>query len=148
MLGEHAAERAPARGKQVVRGQRARIGVHLLPIEKFFVKRKCLVSISCKQLMPADASGVAQVTGTREIGSQSINQGKRRSLRIRHHGNAADIAVRGRDVNGAPEMLDPLSCLIHVLDDDIPYPSRPRTHLQRLLRQTHQSANRSMPGRK
>ena len=98
--------------------------------------------------MPADASGVAQVTGTREIGPQSFDQCKCRCLRIGHHGNAADIAVRGRDVNGATEMLDPLSCLIHVADGDIPHPPRPRTHLQRLLRQTHKSAHGSMPGRK
>ena len=73
---------------------------------------------------------------------EPVNQPKRCHLWVSDDRNAADIAVRRRDVHGSAETLDAVGSRVHIVDANVPHPPRRRAHFPCLLRQVHESAYR------
>jgi len=93
--------------------------------------------------MPAHAPRSAELGGLRPAGILPLDQRKRRHLRVGDDRNAADIAVGRRDVDGSAKTSDQLGRGVHIVDADIPQPSRRRAHFSRVLRQLDESAYRA-----
>ena len=60
-FGEHAADRLPAGGEQLIRVLRTEFGVRFLPAEKLAVESKRLLPVGGEQLMPAHALRFVQI---------------------------------------------------------------------------------------
>src|ERR1035437_10115143 len=119
MFRAHAAKRLPTGGEQLIRVRRTGFGVLFLPAKKLAVESKRLLPVGGDQLMPAHAPQFARLGGLLLAGFQPLDQPKRYPLRVSDNRNAADIAVRRRDVNGSAKTLDPVGGNVRVLDADI-----------------------------
>ena len=89
--------------------------------------------------MPAHASRRAGCGGLALAGFQSLDQRKRRHLRIGDDRKAADVGNIGRwNIHRSAKLLDPLDSSVHVVDSDVSDPARRGAGSPPLLRQAHQ----------
>ena len=73
-LGEHAADRLPSGGEQLIRAHRAGVGVPFLPAKKLAVESERLLPVGGEQLVPADAARRVQLGGLLSAGFQPLEQ--------------------------------------------------------------------------
>src|SRR5712691_1889929 len=62
-FSEHAADRLPTGGEQLIRVRRIGFGIRFLPAKKLTVESKRLLLVGGEQLMPADAPRFVRVSG-------------------------------------------------------------------------------------
>src|SRR5215471_3212344 len=143
-LGEHAADRLPSSGEQLICAHRAGVGMCLPPAEELVVEGERLLPVGGEQLVPADPAECFKFGGLFLVAFEPLEQRNRRHLRIDGDRKATDVWDIGRrDMHGAAKLLDAFGSRIHVVDGDISKPARPEPHFPRVLRQGHQPADRS-----